>query len=212
MLALGKTTQPRLVVFPDVTGAGRRHDGGEDGAPRPGGPLVNRRRTASMQEGCFPSRGRRVSSLARAHLGMLHLVGRAGSTELHEQPCGNKRGKAQHNMRKTVITVALAAGVLATAAACGGSSSSSGPGGQTHSVSQTEQQNAIGAKLDLSKLSPSIKDPSSPVTITYETWQDFSKGTLPALAKEFHQIHPNITVKFQSVPADSAQTKLTTQI
>ena len=69
-------------------------------------------------------------------------------------------------MRKTVITVALAAGVLATAAACGGGSSSSGPGGKTHSVSQTEQQGAIGAKLDLSKLSPSIKDPSSPVTDT----------------------------------------------
>ena len=32
------------------------------------------------------------------------------------------------------------------------------------------------------------------------------------LAAQFHQIHPNITVKFQSVPAEQAQTKLTAQI
>jgi multiple sugar transport system substrate-binding protein len=114
-------------------------------------------------------------------------------------------------MRKSVIAASLAAGVLVAAAGCG-SSSSNGPGGSTHSVAQTEQKNAIGQKLDLSKLSPSIKDPSSPVTITYETWQDFSKGALPALAKEFHQIHPNISIKFEPVNADSAQTKLTTQI
>jgi multiple sugar transport system substrate-binding protein len=115
-------------------------------------------------------------------------------------------------MRKTVIMVALAAGVLATAAACGGSSSSGGSGGKTNSVNQTVQQGAEGQKLDLSKLSPSIPDPSSPVTITYQTWQTFSKGVLPAMAKEFHQIHPNITIKFQSVPSEQAQTKLTTQI
>lgn len=114
-------------------------------------------------------------------------------------------------MRKSVIAASLAAGVLVAAAACGGGGSS-GSGGTTHSVAQTEQQGALGEKLDLSTLSPSIKDPSSPVTITYQTWQDFSKGTLPALAKEFHQIHPNITIKFQGVPAEQAQTKLTTQI
>ncbi len=114
-------------------------------------------------------------------------------------------------MRKVAIS-ALACALVAVAAGCGSSSSNNGPGGKTHAVNQTVQSNAIGEKLDLSKLSPSIKDPSSPVTITYETWQDFSKGTLPALAKEFHQIHPNISIKFQAVPADSAQTKLTTQI
>jgi len=100
---------------------------------------------------------------------------------------------------------------LIVAAGCG-SSSSGGSGGKTQSVNQSLQKNAIGQKLDLSKLSPSIPDPSSPVTLTYETWQDFSKGALPALAKQFHQIHPNITIKFQPVNADSAQTKLTTQI
>jgi multiple sugar transport system substrate-binding protein len=114
-------------------------------------------------------------------------------------------------MRKSLIAASLAAGVLVAAAGCG-SSSSNGSGGSTHSVAQTEQNGALGEKLDLSKLSPSIKDPSSPVTITYETFQDFSKGALPGLAKEFHQIHPNITIKFQAVPPDSAQTKLTTQI
>jgi multiple sugar transport system substrate-binding protein len=114
-------------------------------------------------------------------------------------------------MRKVAIS-ALACALVAVAAGCGSSSSNNGPGGKTHAVNQTVQSNALGQKLDLSKLSPSIKDPSSPVTITYETWQDFSKGLLPNLAKEFHQIHPNISIKFESVPADSAQTKLTTQI
>jgi hypothetical protein len=83
-------------------------------------------------------------------------------------------------MRKTVIAASLAAGMLVVAAACGGSSS--GTGGTTHSVAQTEQQGALGEKLDLSTLSPSIPDPSSPVTLTYETWQDFTKGALPSLA------------------------------
>jgi multiple sugar transport system substrate-binding protein len=114
-------------------------------------------------------------------------------------------------MRKSVIAASLAAGFLVVAAGCG-SSSSNGSGGSTHSVAQTEQAGALGQKLDLSTLSPSIKDPSSPVTITYETFQDFSKGALPGLAKEFHQIHPNISIKFEAVPPDSAQTKLTTQI
>jgi multiple sugar transport system substrate-binding protein len=114
-------------------------------------------------------------------------------------------------MWKSVVATSLAVGVVIAAAGCGGSSSN-GTGGKTHSVAQTEQQGAIGQKLDLSKLSPSIKDPSSPVTLTYETFQDFSKGALPGLAKEFHQIHPNITIKFEAVPPDSAQTKLTTQI
>jgi len=113
-------------------------------------------------------------------------------------------------MRK-VAACALGTLSLVVAAACG-SSGSSGTGGTTHSVAQSEQQGAIGEQLDLSQLSPSIPDPSSPVTLTYETWQDFSKGSLPVLAKEFHQIHPNITIKFQPVNADSAQTKLTTQI
>ncbi|HEU0193475.1 MAG TPA: sugar ABC transporter substrate-binding protein [Gaiellales bacterium] len=114
-------------------------------------------------------------------------------------------------MWKSLVATSLAVGVVVAAAGCG-SSSSSGSGGTTHSVAQTEQQGAEGQKLNLSKLSPSIPDPSSPVTITYETWQDFSKGALPALAKEFHQIHPNISIKFQPVNADSAETKLTTQI
>jgi multiple sugar transport system substrate-binding protein len=113
-------------------------------------------------------------------------------------------------MRKAALSAGVCA-LMVVAAGCG-SSGSSGPGGTTHAVNQTVQSNAIGEKLDLSKLSPSIQDPSSPVTITYETWQDFSKGSLPALAKEFHQIHPNISIKFLAVPADSAQTKLTTQI
>src|SRR5205823_666883 len=83
--------------------------------------------------------------------------------------------------------------------------------GTVNQVNQSQQQGAIGQKLDLSKLSPAIKDPSSPVTITFASWVGGSP-VVQNLAKEFHKIHPNITVKFQDVPAESMQTKLTTQI
>src|SRR5213083_3007128 len=112
-------------------------------------------------------------------------------------------------MRRTAIATAAVA-VLAAAAACGGGSSG-GSGGKVNSVAQTEQKEALGQKLDLSKLSPDIKDPSQPVTITFASWVG-SSPLMQKLSKEFHEIHPNISVKFEDVPAESMQTKLTTQI
>ena len=115
-------------------------------------------------------------------------------------------------MRKSVIAASLAAGSLVVAAGCG--SSKSGRLWRKDAIGRPdgEQQGALGQKLDLSTLSPSIKDPSSPVTITYQTWQDFSKGSLPALAAQFHKKHPNITIKFENVPAEQAGQVLTTRI
>ena len=79
----------------------------------------------------------------------------------------------------------LAAGV----AACGSSSSSSNPG----------------------KGKGPVPDPKQPVTITFASWVG-NEPTIKKLAQQFHAQHPNITVKFQNVPAEEASQKLTTQI
>ncbi len=118
-------------------------------------------------------------------------------------------------MRKALIGGAAAFATVALAATACGSSSSDGTGGSVdNSVAQTVQIYKEYANVNLAKLSPSIKDPSSPTTITFQTWQTPNTGAkaLLLLAAQFHQIHPNITVKFQSVPAEQAQTKLTAQI
>jgi multiple sugar transport system substrate-binding protein len=103
---------------------------------------------------------------------------------------------------------------MVAAAGCG-SSGSSGSGGKVNSNAQKLQQlEKKFQHLDLSKLSPSIKDPSSPVTITMMTFVDINSGTKAwiKLANQFHQIHPNIKVNFESVPQEQEQTKLTAQI
>src|SRR5436305_9391971 len=113
---------------------------------------------------------------------------------------------------RRVLFAALVVVVLLLVASCGSSGSSGGPGGKVNSVNQSEQSGAlVGKSLDLSKLSPSIKDPSHPVTITFESpW--VSSPLIQKLAKEFHQIHPNITVNIQAVTQNTEPTKLTAQI
>src|SRR3954452_9475631 len=56
-----------------------------------------------------------------------------------------------------------------------------------------------------------VKDPASPVTITFSSWVG-SDPTMKKMAADFHKLHPNITIKFQNVNADNASQKLTTQI
>ncbi|HET6824414.1 MAG TPA: sugar ABC transporter substrate-binding protein [Amnibacterium sp.] len=56
-----------------------------------------------------------------------------------------------------------------------------------------------------------VPDPKKPVTITFASWVG-SDPTMQALSKEFHKEHPNITVKFENIPSDSENQKLTTQI
>jgi multiple sugar transport system substrate-binding protein len=119
----------------------------------------------------------------------------------------------ESNMRKWIAAATLPVAIMAIVAGCG-SSGSSGSGGTVNSVVQSQQQGAIGQNLDLSKLSPGIPDPSSPVTITFQSWVGSTDGAKmwQKLADQFHQIHPNITIKFQDVPSEEAVTKLTTQI
>jgi multiple sugar transport system substrate-binding protein len=56
-----------------------------------------------------------------------------------------------------------------------------------------------------------VKDPTSPVTVTFSSWVG-SDPTMKKMAADFHKLHPNITIQFQNVSADNASQKLTTQI
>lgn len=92
---------------------------------------------------------------------------------------------------------ALAAGLLLTAlAACGGGGSDA-PGGETAPSAGPSATQAV--------------EPTEPVTITFASWVGDQDGMKRLYAK-FRKEHPNITVKFQNVPAEELETKLTAQI
>jgi multiple sugar transport system substrate-binding protein len=69
----------------------------------------------------------------------------------------------------------------------------------------------IGEKLDLANLSPDIPEPTEPVTITFASWVNETE-MMPKLRDRFQELHPNITVDFQGVPAEEMTDRLTTQI
>jgi multiple sugar transport system substrate-binding protein len=63
-----------------------------------------------------------------------------------------------------------------------------------------------------SPITPKIpKEPTSPVTITFSSWVGGSPQ-FKKFAKDFHALHPNITIQFQNVPAERATDKLTTEV
>jgi multiple sugar transport system substrate-binding protein len=68
-----------------------------------------------------------------------------------------------------------------------------------------------GANKPAAKAAGPVPEPTSPVEITFASWVG-QQPEMKQLAKKFHQEHPNITVKFQNVPAEQASQKLTTQI
>jgi multiple sugar transport system substrate-binding protein len=92
--------------------------------------------------------------------------------------------------RRTVAAVVVATGLSMGIAACSSGSSGS-----------TDQGKGKGA----------VKDPTKPVTVTFESWVG-SQPDMKKFAADFHKLHPNITIKFQNVNADSASQKLTTQV
>ena len=55
------------------------------------------------------------------------------------------------------------------------------------------------------------KEPTSPVTITFSSWVGDSPQ-MKKFAEDFHKLHPNITIQFQTTTADNFAQKLTTQI
>ena len=69
----------------------------------------------------------------------------------------------------------------------------------------------IGEELDLANLSPDVPEPTEPVTITFASWVDESP-MMQSLRDRFQELHPNITVDFQGVPAEEMTDRLTTQV
>jgi multiple sugar transport system substrate-binding protein len=85
-----------------------------------------------------------------------------------------------------VLLAALATAVLA---ACGGGG---GGGGEAVGTGQGP-----------------VPEPTSPVTVNFASWVG---EDLKPYAKKFHELHPNITIKFQNVPAEELTQKVLTQI
>jgi multiple sugar transport system substrate-binding protein len=56
-----------------------------------------------------------------------------------------------------------------------------------------------------------VPEPKSPVEVSFASWVG-GQPDMKRLAAKFHQEHPNITIKFENVPAEEASQKLTTQI
>ena len=117
---------------------------------------------------------------------------------------------AQRKHPHALAVFACVGAVAAVAAGCG-SSSSGGSGGKVNTkYSKNLQKHVLGTHMNLAKLSPSIPDPTKPTTITFV---GFNFGPVwQKLANQFHQIHPNITVNIEQIPAEQEQTKLTTEI
>jgi len=56
-----------------------------------------------------------------------------------------------------------------------------------------------------------VEDPKSPQTVTFFSWVG-NEPTMKKFAADFHKQHPNITIKFENVPAEQAGQVLTTRI
>jgi multiple sugar transport system substrate-binding protein len=92
-------------------------------------------------------------------------------------------------------TLALVTALVLGAAACIGGGGSD------------DEQAAPGQSIQ--PITP--KEPTSPVTITFQSWVGQAEQ-MKKLVADFKKEHPNITVRFLNVPAESATQKLTTQI
>ncbi len=60
--------------------------------------------------------------------------------------------------------------------------------------------------------SPSIPEPTEPVTISFASWVHGEADAWESMAERFHELHPNITIEFQDVPAEEMHDKMVTQI
>jgi multiple sugar transport system substrate-binding protein len=96
--------------------------------------------------------------------------------------------------RVRTATAAAVLALVATACVGGGGQSSDGDTQAGQTVQPVTPQ-----------------EPTSPVTVTFQSWVGEAQQ-MKKLAADFKKLHPNITVKFMNVPADSATQKLTTQV
>jgi ABC-type glycerol-3-phosphate transport system substrate-binding protein len=56
-----------------------------------------------------------------------------------------------------------------------------------------------------------VEEPTEPTEVTFFSWVG-TQPNMKKLAREFHKEHPNITIKFENVPAEQAGQILTTRI
>jgi ABC-type glycerol-3-phosphate transport system substrate-binding protein len=80
-----------------------------------------------------------------------------------------------------------------------------------HQTSPAASPSAM-PELDLANLSPGIPDPTEPVTISFSSWHTANSPVYDSLRSQFQELHPNITVDFEDVPAEEATDRLTTRI
>ncbi len=109
--------------------------------------------------------------------------------------------------RRRFAQRAMALGVLATAIAAALRAGSVAARQDT----TPEVFTPIGEELDLADLSPEIPEPTEPVTITFASWVN-ETPMMTMLRDRFQELHPNITVEFQGVPAEEMDARLTTQV
>lgn len=99
------------------------------------------------------------------------------------------------NLSRKAATAAVLAMIASTGlAACGGSDSDKPKG-------DTQQGEGEGP----------VQDPTEPTTVTFFSWIG-NQPEMKKMAAEFHAEHPNITIKFENVPAEQAAQVLTTRI
>jgi len=94
---------------------------------------------------------------------------------------------------RTPAAIAILALASTGLAACGGGSDSSNDNSQ--------QGQGEGP----------VKDPTKPTEVSFFSWIGNSPDMKKTAAK-FHKLHPNITIKFENVPAEEAGQVLTTRI
>lgn len=104
--------------------------------------------------------------------------------------------------RMTRAALALGAGLPALAAVRGaGARQESSPAASP-----------AAADLDLANLSPGIADPAEPVTISFMSWVAGTSVAYENLRTQFQELHPNISIDFEDVPAEEFNDRLTTRI
>jgi ABC-type glycerol-3-phosphate transport system substrate-binding protein len=98
------------------------------------------------------------------------------------------------------VSAILASLVIASAglAACGSDDSGDAEDAAPPTSTQGEGQGPV-------------EDPSKPVEVTFFSWVG-NQPTMKKFAKDFEKQHPNITIKFENVPAEQAAQVLTTRI
>src|SRR5918997_4739391 len=133
---------------------------------------------------------------ARRGKSVCSMVGRAPqAAATRPREAGMRRARTDSIARR-VRALAAAAVVALVATACVGGGGQSDDGDTQ--AGQTVQP-----------ITP--KEPTSPVTVTFQSWVGEAQQ-MKKLAADFKKLHPNITIKFMNVPADSATQKLTTQV